>query len=246
MIILFTGCERHSSKGLHQSVNVDTTSMLYVFYPSYKSVDFVCGEQPSRADTSIVFCCSAAFTKERKFSFSHDNIGGAHTTLGIMYKGYECPEANGCFVFYNGLWKFTTDSVSYYMNIASKKHGIGFCQMTILPESSPNETVSADLFSMGILRCYIDRMGKKRIRSRKQYYRALCEKDGKLCIAELKKPGTFQDFAISLKAEGIQKAIYLDTGLGWDYLWYRTSHFSIRTLHPYIHPFVSNWLVFKN
>lgn len=245
MTIMVAGCNGNLSSDSNHYVKVDTTSTLYIFYPSYKSIDFVCGERPSSADTSIVFCCGAAFTKNRRLTTNHDHIGGIHTSQGIVYQGYECPDNNGCFVFYDGKWNFSTDSISNYMAIASKKRGMGFSQIMILPESSSFDKSAPDIFRLWGVRCYKDREGKTKIRRTKHKYRALCEKNGQICIAELKETGTFQEFVHSLKSEKIEKAIYLDTGIGWGYCWYRVTNNRVKTLHPYVHPFVSNWLVFK-
>lgn len=240
----FFGCKQRLVQNGESIVRVDTTSSLYMFYPCFKSLDLVYGEPPSEKDSTIIFCCGAAFTRSRMLTFNHLNIGGIHTSNGELFPGYICPENDGCFVFYDGNWQFSTDSILSCMEQAAKRKGIGFSQMMILPEQSADRHDMQDFFRVGIIRCYKDREGRTRIRKIKHQYRALCEKDGQLCVAELKEQGTFQEFVDALKEEHVDHAIYLDTGWGWGYAWYRASD-EVVTLHPYIHPFVSNWLVFR-
>ena len=60
-----------------------------------------------------------------------------------------------------------------------------------------------------------------KMRKNRTVYRALCEKDGKLCIVESKKVVTYEDFVKCLKAYKVKHALYLDMGRGWNYAWYR-------------------------
>ena len=43
----------------------------------------------------------------------------------------------------------------------------------------------------------------------------------------------------------VKNALYLDVGFGWSYGWYRDNRSHITDLDTYIHPFISNWLVFR-
>lgn len=61
-----------------------THSKKAVYTPSYSAVDLVCGTQPSKYDSSVIFCAEAAFTGELK-PFDHSNIAGDHVSKGKKY-----------------------------------------------------------------------------------------------------------------------------------------------------------------
>jgi hypothetical protein len=80
-------------------------------------------------------------------------------------------------------------------------------------------------------------------------YRALCEKDGKLCIAESKKKMTYETFVKSLSAYKVTHALYLDMGRGWNYAWYRDQKGKVVVLFPESkmapsYKFRTNWITF--
>ena len=79
---------------------------------------------------------------------------------------------------------------------------MGFCQLLIIKDG----------VAMPI---------EAKMQNSKTVYRALCEKDGKLCIVESKKVVTYESFVTFLKAFKVTHALYLDMGSGWNYAWYR-------------------------
>lgn len=76
-------------------------------------------------------------------------------------------------------------------------------------------------------------------------FRALCEKDSKLCVIDATEIKPFGDFIDSLIAVGVTEAIYIDMGHGWNYSWYRER---IGDEAVFIHSAylecATNWLVF--
>ena len=209
------------------AVTVKTTANLNVYYPEYSEIDLVCGQMPTAAQKEVEFCCEAAFTGELLDEFKHSNIADNHICNGVMKKGYSCKANTGGFVWGKGKWKFMrkadypTEANSYNM---------GFCQMLIIKDGNARP------------------IGTK-MKNNKNIYRALCEKDGKLCIIESKKKITYEAFVKCLSDYKVTHALYLDMGYGWNYAWYRDKKGNVVILHPESkmapsYKFRTNWITF--
>ena len=225
---MLVGCGSESSTsssnddGVEQTVVVDTTADLLAFYPQFKRVDLVFGKMPSPSDERVLFCCSAAFTGKEQTRFDHMNIAGNHVGSGEFHAGYPCPKNTGGFVFYENKWQFLVGDFGGELGRAADKHGMGFGQMMILH-------------------------GGRRMSSHvggRYVFRALCERDGKLCIVESRRLQDFEYFVHALQSYGVSEALYLVMGKGWNHSWYRDMGGGACVLHPHQHDFSTNWLVF--
>ena len=154
------------------ATTVKTTANLNVYYHDYAKIDLVCGQMPKAAQKDVEFCCEAAFTGELLDEFKHLNIADNHICNGVMKKGYNCKANTGGFVWGKGKWKFM-----WKADYPTEANGwnIGFCQMLIIKDGSTRP------------------IGAK-MKNSKNIYRALCEKDGELCIIESKKKMTYVAF----------------------------------------------------
>lgn len=181
------------------AVTVETTASLMVFYPDFSRIDLVCGQMPKATDKSVEFCCEAAFTGELLNEFRHSNIADNHISSGVMKKGYRCKANTGGFVWKKDRWKFVfkTDFPT-----TASGWNMGFCQLLIIKDG-------------------VARPISARMRKNKTIYRALCEKNGRLCFIESKKKVTYETFVGYLKDFRVDNALYLDMGMGWNYAWYR-------------------------
>ena len=211
------------------AVTIKTTANLNVYYPDYTKIDLVCGDMPKAAQKDVVFCCEAAFTGELLDEFKHSNIADNHICNGVMKKGYSCKANTGGFVWGKGKWKFMRKA-----DYPSEANGynMGFCQMLIIKDGSARP------------------IGAK-MKNNKNIYRALCEKDGKLCIIESKKKMTYEAFVKCLSDYIVTHALYLDMGYGWNYAWYRDKKGSVVVLHPESkmapsYKYRTNWITFYN
>ena len=203
------------------------TANLNVYYPEYSKIDLVCGQMPKAAQEDVEYCCEAAFTGELLDEFKHSNIADNHICNGKMIKGYSCKANTGGFVWGQGKWKFMR-KVDY----PTKANGwnMGFCQLLIIKD--------------GVVRPIGTKMKKNR-----NIYRALCEKNGKLCIVESKKVMTYEFFVKCLSAYKVTHALYLDMGRGWNYAWYRDEKDRVKEIFPESksapsYKFRTNWITF--
>lgn len=224
--------ESDSESELWAAVEIDTThSGLRIYYPHLGSVCLVTGEMPDTSHFNISFCCAAAFTGQCLNTFMHSNIAGDHVSdgLGKRYRGFRCTRNNGAFVTYNGGWKFLHKNYSSELDSAAAYFGSGFAQEMMIHE--------------GVEVCHT------RPDSSQNRFRALCEINGELCIADAKEWGTFRTFINNLLAAGATEALYLDMGEGWNHSWYRPEVNSelmgpAVIIHPKVHDYCTNWLTF--
>lgn len=182
---------------------------------------------PKAAQKDVEFCCEAAFTGELLDEFKHSNIADNHICNGEMKKGYRCKANTGGFVWGKGKWKFMK-KVDY--PTTANSWNMGFCQLLIIKD--------------GVVRP----IGTK-MKNNKNIYRALCEKNGKLCIVESKKVMTYEFFVKCLSVYKVTHALYLDMGRGWNYAWYRDKKGNVVVLHPESkmapsYKFRTNWITF--
>ena len=209
------------------AVTIKTTANLNVYYPEYSKIDLVCGQMPKAVLKDVEFCCEAAFTGELLEEFKHSNIADNHICNGVMKKGYSCKANTGGFVWGKDKWKFMRKAD--YPTEANG-YNMGFCQMLIIKDGSTRP------------------VGTK-MKNNKNIYRALCEKDGKLCIIESKKKMTYEAFVKYLSDYKVTHALYLDMGYGWNYAWYRDKKGNVVVLHPESkmapsYKFRTNWITF--
>ena len=209
------------------AVTVMSTENFKIYYPEYSKIDLVCGQMPKTIQKDIEFCCEAAFTGELLSEFKHSNIADNHICNGVMKKGYRCKANTGGFVWGKGKWKFMRKA-DY--PTSSNDWNMGFCQMLIIKDGIPRP------------------IGSK-MRKNRTIYRALCEKDGRLCILEGRKVMTYEDFVKHLKEFKVRHALYLDMGSGWNYAWYRDKTGKVIEIFPMSksapnYKYRTNWITF--
>ncbi len=203
-------------------IRKDTLGLI-VLYPQYSSIDLVCGTMPSKSDSSVILFAEAAYTGELLNEFKHSNVAGEHVSQGKRYKGFKCKRNTGAFVYYGGKWEFCYKDYSQEIDKAAENGGAAFGQEMIIHKGKLVEIARKD--------------------NNKNQFRALCNHDGKLCIAESNKVVPFGDFKKQWLSLGVDDAIYLDMGPGWNHAWYRNKG-KIVELHPKLHHFCTNWITF--
>ena len=205
------------------AVNVETTVNLNVYYPEYTKIDLICGQMPKASQKDVEFCCEAAFTGE----LLNTNIADNHICNGEMKKGYRCKANTGGFVWGKGKWQFMRKA-----DYPTEANGwnMGFCQLLIIKDNA------------------VRPIGAK-MKNNRTIYRALCEKDGKLCIIESKKVMTYEFFVKCLSAYKVTHALYLDMGRGWNYAWYQDKEGKVKEIFPESklatsYKYRTNWITF--
>ena len=205
-------------------MHIESTDDLIFYYPQYSNIDLACEKMPEKTDKNVLFCCGAAFTGELLREFKHSNIAEHHVSSGIFYRGYRCKPNTGCFVFYQGQWKFLLHNYIDELKQAAENGGMGFEQNMIIYNGKTQPSF-------------------RKLQSKFQY-RALCEYKGKLCVIDSKNIVSYASFISSLKKINVTHALYLDMGNGWNHSWYRNNNGKVVKIHPKTHSYTTNWIVF--
>ena len=144
-----------------------------------------------------------------------------------MMKGYRCRANTGGFVWGGGKWKFM-QKADY--PTSANGWNMGFCQILLIQD--------------GTIRPIEAKMRRSR-----NIFRALCEKDGRLCVIEARKVMSCEAFVNCLKTYGVTNALYMDMGKGWNYAWYRDKDGKVTEIFPESktassYKYRTNWLTF--
>lgn len=206
-------------------MRVDSTDEVIAYYPQFSRLDLVCGTMPSQDQQDVIFCAEAAFTSQLLDTFEHTNIDGDHVSGGKRYAGAECKDNSGAFTWAQGKWHFTMGDYSKALDDAAAQGGMGFGQAMII---------------------YNNEMITPLWRSGMHEYRALCEKDGRLCIVDSQGSVLYSTFVQRLVNYGVTHAIYLDMGSGWNHSWWRDDDGLTHEIHPRIDKcrYCTNWITF--
>ena len=136
----------------------------------------------------------------------------------------------GAFVTSKGEWSFLynkdADPNAFHdaFNKAAENNGAGFAQEMMIHQGVQVKTT--------------------RPLSNVNLFRAVCEKDNKLCIVDAKESGSFGSFITALLNAGVTEAIYTDMGYGWNYSWYRKDDGTVKELFPTPGKYTTNWITF--
>ena len=209
-------------------VSIDDTTVngLIVYYPLYSLIDLVCAQMPSQQDTSIVFCAEAAFTHELLDEFAHSNIDGDHVSGGKRYTGAKCQDNSGAFAWFgDSTWEFVNGEYGELLDSVAAAGGMGFGQAIIIHDGESIRPLWRD----GV-----------------NQYRALCEKDGRLCIVDSRDKVSYERFVALLEQFEPRHALYMDMGAGWNHSWWRDDDGKVHEIHPTAEKsrYCTNWITF--
>lgn len=211
----------------YDNIDIEEYDSLIIYRPRFCTIEMAYGSEVPQGD-NILFCCPAAFTAECLKYFTHTNIRCNHVNNGTFYAGSPEPVCNGVFTFYDEQGHFDRINDSS-LQVAAEHNGMGFCQVLAIfdGEIAYTDTLKQDFW---IHKDYV--------------FRALCEKDGKLCLIESCDKVSYARFVRYLKEYGVKYAINLDMG-GWSHSWYRDNYGDVITTGSSPTKYASNWLLFK-
>ena len=236
-LMLVCGCKGNSSSTdndndstamANPTVMIDDTTVngLNVYYPQFSRIDLVCGTMPSTQDQNIIFCAEAAFTHELLDEFAHSNIDGDHVSGGKRYTGAKCKDNTGAFAWFGDTtWEFVNGEYNELLDSVAQAGGMGFGQALIIHDG---ESIRP-LWREGV-----------------NQYRALCEKDGRLCIVDSRDKVEYEKFVELLEKFAPTHALYLDMGAGWNHSWWRDTDGKVNEIHPVDNKsrYCTNWITF--
>ena len=206
-------------------MKVNTTADLIMYDITDCQLDLACGTMPDAEQQDVVLCVAAAFTGKCLDSFAHNNILGPHISKGLLYEGYK--EEGGYAIFASwGEQKgfFTLEDKKKLEEVTIAK-GMAFTQYWVVKDGEaynpPRQTI------------------------KQEYYRCIAQKTGRTYVIESKEIVKFDFFVNCLVEIGIENALYMDMGKGWNHSFYRDEKNQMHILHPKTHDYCTNWLVVK-
>ncbi len=209
-------------------VMIDDTTVqgLIVYYPQFSRIDLVCETMPSKQDTNVIFTAEAAFTHELLDEFAHSNIDGDHVSGGKRYKGARCRDNSGAFAWFSdSTWEFIHGEYTEVLDSVAAAGGMGFGQAIIIYNGESIRPLWRD----GV-----------------NQYRALCEKDGRLCIVDSRDKVEYEQFVALLEDFAPTHSLYMDMGAGWNHSWWRDGKGKVHEIHPTADKsrYCTNWITF--
>ena len=226
LLTVLSGCRTSKeSSNTMNTVYIDSTSEVIAYYPQFSRIDLVCGTMPQQSQQEVIFCAEAAFTSKLLEEFAHSNIDGDHVSSGVRHKGAACKDNSGAFTWANGTWRFVMGDYSAALDRAAAQGGMGFGQAVVVRDGK----AITPLWRGG-----------------NNEYRALCEKDGRLCIVDSRGSVEYDEFVHRLVNYGVTHALYLDMGSGWNHSWWRDNKGTVHEIHPRIEKcrYCTNWITF--
>lgn len=201
-----------------------STVNLQVYDITDCQLQLACGTMPDTANQQVALCVAAAFTGKCLEEFAHSNILGTHVSQGVNYDGYE-------------------ETPEHYAFFASA----GQDHKAIYTEVTPDLLQQLESAGcMGFTQYWVIKQGQvyepKRQKDKVECYRCLAQKQGRWYVLESKQSVTYDFFLKSLLAFGVENALYLDMGRGWNHSFYRDAQGELHVIHPYAHPYCTNWM----
>ena len=223
-----------SDSGQPIPVMIDDTTVngLIAYYPQFSRIDLVCGQMPSQQEDAVIFCAEAAFTHELLDEFAHSNIDGDHVSSSKRYKGADCQDNSGAFAWFSdSTWEFINGEYSELLDSVAAAGGMGFGQAIIIHEGESIRPLWREKY---------DDKGSV------AQFRALCEKDGRLCIVDSRDEVSYEKFVTMLEEFGPRHALYMDMGAGWNHSWWRDADGKVHEIHPMAEKsrYCTNWITF--
>ena len=216
-----------NSPTLDQSykMQVDSTANLILYDITDCQLDLACGTMPNAGQKEVVLCVAAAFTGKCLDSFVHSNILGPHISHGVLYEGYEEKGGYAVFASWNGKKGFFRKEDTKKLEEVAAAKGMAFTQYWVVKNGEgynpPRQTV------------------------KQEYYRCIAQKGGRTYVIDSKDIVKFDFFVKSLIEIGVENALYMDMGKGWNHSFYRDKEGEIHILHPKTHEYCTNWLIVK-
>ena len=223
---------------------VDTTEQLIAYDITDCRLDLACGQMPDTANKQIILCAAAAFTGKCLNHFEHSNILGQHISNGVLYDGYTenkdgipYKQRYALFVWKGmdeqgnmlekGFYPISddeADAVGCTLSTVAKQGGMAFTQHWVIKDGQ--------IFAPCIQPL-----------ERKEHFRSLCQRGDRYMVVANREEMPYQAYLEHLLAYGVEHALYMDMGAGWNHSFYRDADNILHIIHPKTHSYPTNWLV---
>ena len=219
-------------------MHVDSTELLTIYDITDCPLDLACGQMPDTAQENVLLCAAAAFTGQCLDHFEHSNILGPHISGGILHEGYT--EDKDGILFAERYALFIWEGKGLNDNLLPKKI-FGFPCEEVLHNAVEHG-------GMAFTQHWVIKNGaifehKIQPMDRVEHYRSICQKGERFYVIANREEIAYQDYMQALLDAGVEQALYMDMGAGWNYSFYRDAEGKVHILHPKGHSYPTNWLV---
>ena len=222
------------------TMHVDSTELLTQYDITDCSLDLACGQMPDTTEENVLLCAAAAFTGKCLDYFEHTNILGPHVSGGKSYEGYV--EVKDDVPFAERYALFIWEGKGLNGNMLAKK----ICPL-------PGDQALADAVAQGgmaftqhwVIKNGVVFTPQIQPLERVEHFRSLCEKGGRFYVMANREEMAYQDYLQALVEAGVENALYMDMGAGWNHSFYRDEQGQVHVIHPKGHSYPTNWLVVK-
>lgn len=221
-------------------MQVTQTDLLTCYDITDCQLDLACGQMPDTAQADVILCAAAAFTGKCLDYFEHSNILGPHISGGILCEGYVEDKDGVPFVERYAL--FVWEGKDLNGNMLPKK----ICPL-------PNDDVlqkAVEQGGMAFTQHWVIKNGVIfspciQPLERVEHFRSLCQKGERYYVIANREMMAYQDYLQALLDAGVENALYMDMGAGWNHSFYRDAEGKVHILHPKGHKYPTNWLVVR-
>lgn len=202
---------------------VNVTDDLITYDVTECRLDLACGQMPDTTMEDVILCTAAAFTGKCLDYFEHTNILGPHISNNVLYEGYDYDEHYALFAAHGkekGIYNLPNPTI---LEQVLKEGGMAFTQHWVIKDR----------------KIYTPTIQKL---EEQHHYRSMCIKEGRVYVVASKEKVPYQDYLNMLITFGIENALYMDMGRGWNHSFYRDENGQVHIIHPKTHNYCTNWL----
>ena len=219
-------------------MHVDSTELLTIYDITDCPLDLACGQMPDTAQENVLLCAAAAFTGKCLDHFEHSNILGPHISGGMLYEGYT--EDKGGIPFAERYAFFVWEGKDLNGNLLPKKIYSFPCDEVLQR--------AVEHGGMAFTQHWVIKNGeifehKIQPMERVEHFRSLCQKGDRFYVIANREEMAYQDYLQALLDAGVEHALYMDMGAGWNHSFYRDAEDKVHILHPKGHSYPTNWIV---
>lgn len=219
-------------------MHIENTELLTIYDITDCPLDLACGQMPEITQENVLLCAAAAFTGQCLDHFEHSNILGPHISGGKLYEGYI--ENKGEIPFAERYALFVWEGKDLNGKMLGKKI-CGFPCEDVLDSAVAHG-------GMAFTQHWVIQNGeiyahKIQPLDRVEHFRSICEKDNRFYVIANREVMAYKDYLQALLEAGVENALYMDMGAGWNYSYYRDKEGQVHILHPKGHDYPTNWIV---
>ena len=219
-------------------MHVDSTELLTIYDITDCPLDLACGQMPDTAQENVLLCAAAAFTGQCLDHFEHSNILGPHISGGILYEGYT--ENKDGVPFAERYALFVWEGTGKDGKMLPKRFCAFPCDKVLLK--------AVDCGGMAFTQHWVIKNGAVFVPhiqplERVEHFRSICQKGERYYVMANREEMSYQNYLQALVDVGVENALYMDMGAGWNHSFYRDQEGQVHILHPKGHDYPTNWIV---